>query len=204
MRLRHALNAAALACAAIASTTAHAELQTWHLTAQVYMLSSDATPQQGFAMGQTIGVDYTFDTEATEYPNWPGLFNEAVTSFTINGQTSVTGFSRYLLASGSGLNAINVQPDAVRADGIDFVSFNLIGGTLQASVPAALSQFALLQGPPNLWTDLRVDFGTQSVWAKPVSFAIAVPEPETWGLAITGLLTVAFARRARNTRRAQG
>lgn len=87
---------------------------------------------------------------------------------TINGVTSES--QDYISACGEGLNAINVGPNDARLDGIDFISFNNFAGGTQVDVASALKGFA--NAVLTSHTDLRVDFGDKSIWAKPSSFVL--------------------------------
>lgn len=177
------------------SAPAQAELQTWQLTATVYQVDSGFTPPPFAAMGQTFQVDFVIDTLVPASD--PHFFNGAVTSFSINGITSEAG--GYLL-NGAGLNAINAAPTSLRADGIDFLSFNNFGGISAPDVTTALQRFAEVVHASSSFAQIRVDFGEQSVFADPSSFVVtSVPEPASGALMLLGLpLLLLRKQRMRN------
>jgi len=125
-------------------------------------------------------------------PGWTGLYSGAVKSVFFDGEYSQTG--GYISATG-GLNAINVWPLSGRTDGVDFISFNFFGGAYASSVTEALNGFS--SATPGGSVDLRVDFGSNSVWAHPTYFASAspVPEPSPVLLLISGLLLFSLVKR---------
>jgi len=186
-----AVAAAALASLAFASA-AQAELQTWRLTATSYQVQGGFTAPAFAEVGNSFAIDYVIDTQTPSFDNWPGMYSGAVKSFTINGVTSLS--EGYISAHG-GLNAINIWPRDARSDGIDFISFNNFAGEFNADVAAALKEFATFAST-NM-TDLRVDFGDNSIWAKPSSFVMtsSVPEPSAAWLLLAGLPLLAVARK---------
>lgn len=174
---------------------AQAELQTWRLTATSYSVETGFIAPSFAEIGKSFTVDYVIDTQKPAIDSWSGLFSGAVKSFTINGVTSDAG--GYFLVS-DGLNAINVQPNGARSDGIDFISFNNFAGGSKPDVASALKGF--VSAVPTGATDLRVDFGDMSIHAKPVSFAMTspVPEPSSAWLLLVGLPLLALVRNRRN------
>ena len=188
MRFSTALKWALVATTSTLAIQAHAELQTWRLTATAYQQAAEDALPDYVSLGSTITVDYTIDMQAPSESIVSGLF-PAVVNFSFNGEASDA--EGYLSATGSGLNAINIWPAAMRADTLNFVSFNLFIEQTSPDVASALNDFAAATATPGEagWTDLRLDFNNGSVWAKPVSFA-AVPEPGTYGLMLLGLVAV--------------
>lgn len=188
------LSSAAIAAVIVSfafAAPAQAELQTWRLTATSYRVEGGFTAPAFAEIGNSFTTDYVIDTQTLH--NWSDLFRGAVKSFTINGVTSESG--GYILAFDS-LNAINVGPNDARLDGIDFISFNNFAGGTQVDVASALKGFA--NAVLTSHTDLRVDFGDKSIWAKPSSFVMtsAVPEPSAAWLLLASLPVLAM-RRAR-------
>lgn len=180
----------ALAAAALSllSTPAQAETQTWRLSATTYSV------QEGFAapsfaeIGKTFYVDYVIDTATPIDAGWSG----AVKSITVNGiQSDVDGY----ILSFEGFAAINGAPVGLRADGIDFLSFNNFAGQQATNVLMALQGFASSAGTDA--ADFRIDFGSDSLWARPNSFAVSVvPEPMSVLLLSLGVpLTILSSRR---------
>lgn len=181
---------ALVAAATTLAVQAHAELQTWRLTATAYQQAAEDALPDYVSVGSTITVDYTIDTQTPADTTIPGFFSGAVLNFSLHGETSDA--QGYLSATGSGLNAINIWPVSTRSDALNFLSFNLFADKTSPDVASALSDFATATANPGDAgsTDLRLDFNNGSVWAKPVSFA-AVPEPGTYGLMLLGLAAVA-------------
>jgi hypothetical protein len=191
--LKKYLTSIFLAACSLYASAAQAELQTWRLTATIYNQSADFTPPPFAQIGQRVNIDYVIDTAA---PFANSAYNGAVISATFNGQTSQT--SGYLLAI-PGLNAVNTYLYD-RADGVDFVSFNRFGARQTHSLFEVLNDLSGASHTSS--TDLRFDFGENSVSAHPESFAIsAVPEPSSIALLGLGLSVIAFA--ARKNRRRQ-
>lgn len=190
MRHISKLKWALVAAATTLAVQAHAELQTWRLTATAYQQAAEDALPDYVSVGSTITVDYTIDTQTPADTTIPGFFSGAVLNFSFHGETSDA--QGYLSATGSGLNAINIWPVATRSDALNFLSFNLFADKTSPDVASALSDFATATANPGDAgsTDLRLDFNNGSVWAKPVSFA-AVPEPGTYGLMLLGLAAVA-------------
>lgn len=190
-----AVAAAALASLAFAAP-AQADLQTWRLTATSYRVQEGFTAPAFAELGNSFTIDYVIDTQTPSFDTWPGMYSDAVKSFTINGVTSQS--EGYISAHG-GLNAINIWPSDARSDGIDFISFNNFAGEFNADVAAALKEFATF-APTNM-TDLRVDFGDNSIWAKPSSFVMtsSVPEPSAAWLLLAGVPLLALKRGRRTT-----
>jgi len=190
----------AVAAAALASltfaTTAQAELQTWRLTATSYQVQDGFTAPAFADLGNSFTIDYVIDTQTPSFDGWPGMFSGAVKSFTIDGVTSQS--EGYISAHGGGLNAINIWPTDARSDGIDFISFNNFAASFNADVASALKEFATFASTSS--TDLRVDFGDNSIWAKPSSFVMtsSVPEPSAAWLLLVGLPLLALKRSRRN------
>lgn len=191
-----AVAAAALASLAFASA-AQAELQTWRLTATSYEVERGFTAPAFAEVGNSFTIDYVIDVQTPSLEGWFGLFDGAVKSFTINGVTSLSDGYVVSLEDG-GLNAINIWPRNLRSDGIDFISFNNFEGTPSADVASALRDFAAFASTG--YTDLRVDFGENSVWAAPTSFVMtsSVPEPSAAWLLLMGLPVLALKRSRRN------
>ena len=187
--------AAALASLAFAAP-AQADLQTWRLTATSYQVQEGFTAPAFAEVGNSFTIDYVIDTQTPSFDTWPGMFSGAVKSFTINGVTSQS--EGYISAHG-GLNAINIWPSDARSDGIDFISFNNFAASFNADVASALKEFATFASTSS--TDLRVDFGYKSIWAKPSSFVMtsSVPEPSAAWLLLAGLPLLAVKRCRRTT-----
>lgn len=166
------------------SASAQAELQTWRLTSTTYQIQNGFTPPPFAQIGNDFYIDYVVDTQVPSFPGWDGLFSGAVKSFSING---ITSHSEGYISSHGGLNAINIWPSSNRSDGIDFLSLGDFSGTYTPNVTLALKQFADAVKTPS--TDLRVDFGDNSIWAKPSSFVMtsSVPEPSSLLLAALGV-----------------
>lgn len=175
---------------------AQAELQTWRLTATSYRVQGGFTAPAFAELGNSFTIDYVIDVQTPSFGNWPGMFSDAVKSFTINGVTSHS--EGYISAHGSGLNAINIWPSEARSDGIDFISFNNFAASFNGDVASALKEFATFASTSS--TDLRVDFGDKSVWAAPTSFVMTspVPEPSAPWLLLMGLPLLALKRNRRN------
>ena len=189
-----AVAAAAFTLLAFAAP-AQAELQTWRLTAKSYQVQGGFTAPAFAEVGNIFTIDYVIDTQTPSFYNWPGMYSGAVKSFTIDGVTSLSG--GYISAHG-GLNAINIWPSDARSDGIDFISFNNFAGEFNADVALALKEFATSATTNR--TDLRVDFGDKSIWAKPSSFVMtSVPEPSAAWLLLVGLPLLALKRSRRTT-----
>jgi hypothetical protein len=167
------------------SASAQAELQTWRLTSTTYQVQNGFTPPAFALIGNDFYIDYLVETQTPSLPGWDGMFSGAVKSFSVNGITSQS--DGYISAHG-GLNAINIWPSSSRSDGIDFLSFNNFSGTYTPNVTSALEEFA--DFAPTSSTDLRVDFGDKSIWAKPSSFVMtsSVPEPSSLLLAALGVV----------------
>ncbi len=190
MNIHQAAAIASLACAFLAAP-AHAGLQTWRLTSTADRVSDGFVPPLFAQAGNVFSIDYVIETHTPSSPGWDGVFSGAVASFSVNGIASHA--AGYISATGIGLNAINVWPTSGRADGLDFVSFVLFGGSLVASVPSALNEMSAATPAA---VDLRIDFGNHSVWAKPSSFArLSVPEPSSGCLLLLGALPAAFLGR---------
>jgi hypothetical protein len=192
MAIKPAFAVAAAALAALAfAAPAQADLQTWRLTATSYQVQGGFTAPAFAEVGNSFTIDYVIDTQTPSFDGWPGMFSDAVKSFTINGVTSQS--EGYISAHG-GLNAINIWPSDARSDGIDFISFNNFAGEFNADVASALKEFATFASTSS--TDLRVDFGDKSIWAKPSSFVMtsSVPEPSTAWLLLVGLPLLAVGR----------
>lgn len=186
-----------LAVCSLYTSAAQAELQTWRLSATVYQeQGGDFTPPPFAQIGQRVNIDYVINTAA--YFN--GYFyNGAVVSVSFNGQTSQTG--GYVWPS-PGFSAINTYLYD-RADGVDFLSFNYFNSRQTYSLLEALNDFST--AAPTSDTDFRIDFGPNSVWAHPDSFAVsAVPEPSSVALLGSGLALIAFAARKNRRRREMG
>jgi len=192
MRHISTLKWALVAAASTLAVQAHAELQTWRLTATAYKQAAEDALPDYVSLGSTITVDYTIDTQTPADTTIPGFFSGAVVNFSFHGETSDA--QGYLSATGSGLNAINIWPVSMRNDTLNFLSFNLFTDKTSPDVASALNDFATATANPGGadWTDLRLDFNNGSVWAKPESFA-AVPEPGTYGLMLLGLAAVAVS-----------
>ncbi len=196
MNIHPAAATAALACVLLAAP-AHAGLQTWRLTSTADHVSDGFVPPLFAQAGNVFSIDYVIETHTRSAPGWDGVFSGAVVSFSVDGIESRA--AGYISATGIGLNAINTWPTAGRADGLDFVSFVLFGGSLVASVPSALNE---MSAATPLSVDLRIDFGNHSVWAKPSSFArLSVPEPSSGHLLLLGALpAVLLGRRGASKR----
>lgn len=164
------------------SASAQAELQTWRLTSTTYQVQASFAPPAFAQIGKDFHIDYVVDTQTPSFPGWDGLFSGAVKSFSINGITSQS--EGYISAHG-GLNAINIWPSSSRSDGIDFLSLGNFSETHTPDVTSALKDFA--DSVQTKWTDLRVDFGDKSIWAKPSSFVMTSSVPEPSGLLLTAL-----------------
>lgn len=180
---------AALAFAA----SAHADIQTWRLTSTSYRVQDGFTAPAFAQTGNTFSIDYVIDTSASALFGSGSVFDRPVLSFTLNGITSeASGY----ISAGGGLNAINIWPTSGRSDGIDFISFNNFAGTPQTDVTSALKEFSTYATTRS--TDLRVDFGDKSVWARPSSFVMtSVPEPTTGWLSLLGVPLVLLLARGR-------
>lgn len=191
----HAL--ACLSALGMCISHAHAATQTWALTASTYLVEPGFAAPAYAQLGQTFTIHYLFDTSAAPSPfGLDSVDYYAIEQITVGGQTSDAG--GYIWTGTGGLNAINASIDVARQDQLDFVSFNNRQTQAAANVPQALANFsqAVLAGA----TDVRLDFGNQSVWATPKTFLPAslpaVPEPATaWSL-LLGLAAIAVAKRA--------
>lgn len=191
-----AVAAAALASLAFA-TTAQAEFQTWRLTATSYQVEAGFDAPAFAELSKTFTVDYVFDTLTPSRDTWPGMFDGAVKSFTLNGATSQAGGYIVTLA-GDGFSAINVKPSKERNDGIDFISFNNLDGVTSADVASALKDFAAKTAMGG--TELRMDFGSYSIYASPTSFVMtSVPEPSAAWLLLAGVPLLAIQQRGRRS-----
>jgi hypothetical protein len=165
------------------ANSAHAELQTWRLTATSYQAQNGFTPPAFATVGNNLEIDYVIDTTAAADSGEDSSFSGAIKSFTINGTTSQS--AGYII-NWNGLNAINVWPITARMDGIDFISFNNFSGVTNSDITSALSGFSAAAQTTS--TDLRIDFGDPSVWARPTSFVmLAVPEPTSALLLLIGI-----------------
>jgi hypothetical protein len=168
-------------------------LQTWRLASTTYQVQSEFTPPSFAEIGQKFYIDYVIDTQASSMPGWDGMFMGAVKSFSVNGITSRS--DGYIMGL-DWLSAINVAPSSFRSDGITFVSFNNFAGMLAPDVSTALGRFSDFAHTPA--TDLRVDFGDNSIWARPSSFEMtSVPEPLPALLMLAGLPLLLLRNRRR-------
>lgn len=174
---------------------AHAELQTWRLQGTIQEIRDDGagwTPPPVFQLGQALTIDYVIDVDAPT--GVEGYDANAIRGITINGEQGAEGSAGYISMQGWGLNT-NV---AGNSHGIEFVSFNdnelaFTGEEGRAkSVREALSLYAAHTALNSTdlhafaSTEVRLDFGSYSVWSAPQQFA-AVPEPGTAGLMLLGL-----------------
>jgi hypothetical protein len=161
------------AATAFLALTAHAELQNWRMTGTVRQASATSPYTAYQTVGNTVTVDYVVDTAVAGDPNWPGMFDGAITAFTVAGVKSAS--AGYISATGSGLNAINIWPATQRADKINFISFNRFDGPVTTTVTEAVNDFSMATST-GAWVDLRLDFdNADSVWIKPSSFAKFTP-----------------------------
>lgn len=182
MTINKAATIISIAILSLASS-AHAELQTWRLTATSYQINNGFTPPAFAAVGNEFEIYYVIDTTTADGSASGTSFVRAINSFTINGATSQ---SQGYILNWDGLNAINASPIADRIDGIDFVSFNNLSGMINPDITSALSGFSAAVQTTS--TDLRIDFGNSSIWAKPSSFVMtAVPEPTSALLLLIGM-----------------
>ncbi|MBU0915415.1 hypothetical protein [Aquabacterium parvum] len=191
-----AVAAAALASLAI-SAPAQADLQTWRLTATSYQVESGFDAPAFAELSKTFTVDYVFDTLTPSLDTWPGTFDGAVKSFTINGDRSQAG-GYIVTLGGDGFSVINVMPSKKRSDGINFISFNHPDGVASADVASALKDFAAKTAMGR--TELRLDFGAYSIYASPTSFVMtSVPEPSAAWLLLAGVPLLAIQQRGRRS-----
>jgi DeoR/GlpR family transcriptional regulator of sugar metabolism len=85
---------------ALVASTAQAALQTWQFTGTVYQKNDGFVPPAFASIGNTLTVDYLFDTTAS--------IESSTISVTFNGETSTVASSN-INWTGS-LDAINVAP----------------------------------------------------------------------------------------------
>ena len=189
MKLSILFKVAILATTLIAGT-AKADLQTWEVSGIVYQDQGNGYIPPAFAtIGKTITIDYVFDTSASisEIP-----FSHPVVSVNFNGEISyMDGYFINL----SGFSAINGAPQRLRSDGVNFISWNLFGSNNAAiTFSEFLNNYA---NPRGLFSDLRIDFGPNSVWVHPASFVMlaSVPEPETYAMLLAGLGVISYITR---------
>ena len=194
---RHSIASAILVASLVFANAAHADVETWRLSATVYRYSSEFTAPSFAMLGQTLHVDYVIDTDT---PLASGFYTGAVQSVSFNGQTSLA--QGYVLAWDS-LNAINISTGTGREDGVDFLSFNRFGPTPTSNLVGALHDFSA--AAPTSSADLRLDFGTDSVWAQPTSFTVSpVPEPSTVLLMLAGCAGLVCVKRKSRVRSGVG
>lgn len=156
----------------------------WRLTVVADHATSGFTPPSFANMGNTFTIDYSIDPSV---PLSGSVFGGAVSAFHLGVQPSAA--SGYIL-SFPGLAAINAFPLATRSDGIDFLSFNYFTSSTFVDVSSALAGFSTGVMNHAALTELRLDFGNNSLWARPESFAAVstdVPEPGTLCLVLLGL-----------------
>lgn len=188
--------AAALTLLAFAAP-AQAELQTWRLTTTTFWVLPDFTPPAFAEVGNSFTIDYVIESQLPAQEDWPGLFDGAVKSFTINGVKSQAD-GHALVSDRGGLNGINTYPSDARSDGINFISFYNAGEFSSADVASTLKLLSTFATSD--LTVLRVDFAENSLWARPSSFVMtsAVPEPSAAWLLLAGLPLLTLKRGRRN------
>jgi hypothetical protein len=191
MTIKPSFAVAAAALASLAFTApAQAELETWRLTATTYWVQGGFTAPAFAEIGKSFTIDYVIDAQTPAYDNWVGLHKGPVKSFTING---VTSLSNGYVGGHVGANSINMWPSDPRSDGIDFISFHNSAGSYHFDVASVLRELSTFASTSS--TDLRVDFGDKSIWARPSSFVMtSVPEPSAAWLLLVGLPLLALKR----------
>ena len=175
---------------ALVASTAQAALQTWQFTGTVYQKNDGFVPPAFASIGNTLTVEYLFDTTAS--------IESSTISVTFNGETSIVASSNINWAGS--LDAINVAPLSLRLDGVNFLSFNYFSPPASTTVSQFLNNYSTEAATPSSSLDLRLDFGPQSVWASPTSFVMisSVPEPSTYVMLLAGLSLIGFITRRKN------
>jgi hypothetical protein len=168
---------------------AHAAQQTWRVTGTIYLAQGGGFVPPAFAnVGQTLAIDYVFDTSV--FTSKDIVFNNPVTSVTFNGESSL--MNSYLL-NWDTFYAINGTPTPWRKDGVNFLSWNLYAQQSMAATTMAdfLKHYAQ---PSTAFSDLRIDFGANSVWLEPTSFVMisSVPEPHTKPMIFLGIIVISL------------
>jgi len=165
---------------------AHATLSTWRLVGTVNNYSDPSFAPPAFAsLGESIIIDYVIDDDAgsSSYFYW------GVNSVTFNGETSLTD-GGYVFAY-PGLTAMNASLIGSRHnDAVTFISLNSFDETPESNIYLALLDIANNIKYGN--SQLRLDFGSNSVFAIPISLS-QVPEPSTIlliGFGLLGLLGI--------------
>jgi hypothetical protein len=175
--------AVSLACGALAS--AHAELQTWQLTATVDNALGDFTPPAFARPDQTLTLSFDIDTDV---PLQSGtIFPDAFKTVSIQGEA--TPANGYVWSSDTLTAIIGPVLDG-RSDGIQSVSFKLANTPASLTVSDALNALSLATAKQGA-VSLQIGFGgLNSVVATPLSFTQQVPEPSTFALISLGLMAV--------------
>jgi hypothetical protein len=65
------------------------------------------------------------------------------------------------------------------------ISFNNFSGIATPDITAALKELSGAEQTPS--ADLRIDFGDNSVWARPSSFVMTSSVPEPSGILLVGM-----------------
>ncbi|MBI3229397.1 MAG: PEP-CTERM sorting domain-containing protein [Burkholderiales bacterium] len=197
------LSAIFFALASLTTSVAHAEIQTWRLTATTTGVSSGFTAPAFASLGHTFSVDYAIDM-ATPYDAPSGGY-KAVKSLTINGVTTQLTNQNYVFAiAANGIGGINTVIPVARADQLQFISYSESWPNPTSTLSSVLSELALMHGqnapyyPPN---ELHLNFVGGSVQAHPTSFALSpVPEPTSLGLMLAGLAALGVVARKKSKR----
>lgn len=155
--------AAATLAMAVVSMPTHAEIQKWVLVAKVRTVDDGFEPPPFLQVGAKVKVVYTVDVDAPldtyEYDALPRI------RFDHEGSATDAG---YVLAW-TGLTALNTAFKKPREDGVDFVSYNCMNERAPVSVSDALAICASMVRHFDQ-TQIRFDFGSNSVHAEPLSF----------------------------------